>query len=84
MRLISALGLMGEYSGVDNPKEGTVELWFSEATDAKQFSEAVLAKTSSRRPGDSVHSARSTSEPLRTQRFRKLYPEYARTSTWGS
>ena len=51
MRLISALGLMGEYSGVDNPKEGTVELWFSEATDAKRFSEAVLAKTSSRRPG---------------------------------
>ena len=51
MRLISALGLTGEYSGVDNPEEGIVELWFSEAADAKRFSDAVLARTSSRKPG---------------------------------
>ena len=44
--------MAGDYSGADDTKEGTVELWFSEESDARRFADAVLAKKGTgRKPG---------------------------------
>jgi hypothetical protein len=32
---MKALGMAGDYSGADDTKDGTVELWFSDASDTK-------------------------------------------------
>jgi hypothetical protein len=44
LRLINALGVTGDYSGVDDTHDGTVEAWFSEASDAQRFADAIPAK----------------------------------------
>ena len=52
LKLVKALGMAGDYSGADDTKEGTVELWFSEEFDAKRFADATLAKKGTgRKPG---------------------------------
>lgn len=57
MRLINALDLPGEYSGMDKRAAGVVRLYFAKKRAAKKFAGAVLAKPMVREPSWASQSA---------------------------
>jgi hypothetical protein len=51
MRLVNALDLPGEYSGMDKRADSAVRLYFAKKRAARKFAGAVLAKPMLREPG---------------------------------
>ncbi len=57
MRLVNALALPGEYSGMDKRADGAVRLFFAKKRAAKRFADAVFAKATVKEPGWASQSA---------------------------
>jgi hypothetical protein len=79
MRLVNALDLPGEYSGIDKRVDGAVRIYFAKKRAAKKFADAVLAKPILREPGWASQSAfaydrtarKNITASLRTPRIRR-------------
>src|SRR5471032_3147821 len=66
MRLVNALDLPGEYSGMDKRTDGAVCLYFAKKRAAKKFAGAVLANAIVREPGWASQSAFAYDRTVRT------------------